>query len=231
MTLHLRDGAVLQAGVVAQAAGSAYGEFGDTKVIAAVYGPKQGPRGFNEEGVLECEVTRARFRGRGDADLEAPGAKDASRDAREAESDLVCRALAPALMLDQFPKAVVQVFVMVLDSGGADVAPAVVCAALALADAGLPMRDLVSACTLSRREGSLLLDPVEEEIADEDGSLLVACMPNAGKVTQLLSSGDWHVSKYRQALGLAVDGCAKYLPLMNTALADGYQKRKDQLAA
>ena len=128
-------------------------------------------------------------------------------------------------------KAVVQVFVMVLDSGGADVAPAVVCAALALADAGLPMRDLVSACTLSRREGSLLLDPVEEEIADEDGSLLVACMPNAGKVTQLLSSGDWHVSKYRQALGLAVDGCAKYLPLMNTALADGYQKRKDQLAA
>ena len=220
----------MQAVVVRQAAGSAYGEFGGTKVIAAVYGPKQGPRGFSEEGVLECEVTRARFRGRGPA-AETGAAKDAAREAREADSDLVCRALAPALQLDQFPKAVVQVFVVVLDSGGADLAPAVVCAAMALADAGLPMYDLVAACTLSRRAGVLRLDPVEEEIEEEDGSLLVACMPNANKITQLLSSGDWHVSKYKEALGLAVDGCIKYVPLMNEALAEGYKKRKAQLAA
>ena len=73
----------MQAAVVRQAAGSAYGEFGGTKVIAAVYGPKQGPRGFSEEGALECEVTRARFRGRGST-AETGAAKDAAREAREA---------------------------------------------------------------------------------------------------------------------------------------------------
>eukprot|EP00882_Tetradesmus_deserticola_P028791 GHRQ01032083.1.p2 GENE.GHRQ01032083.1~~GHRQ01032083.1.p2 ORF type:complete len:136 (+),score=12.04 GHRQ01032083.1:741-1148(+) len=44
--------------VISRAAGSAYVELGDTKVMAAVYGPRQSERkfGFSDRGRLNCEL-------------------------------------------------------------------------------------------------------------------------------------------------------------------------------
>ena len=53
-------------------------------------------------------------------------------------------------MLEKFPKAVVDVHALVLESGGSDLAVAACAASLALADAGIEMLDLVSACSVVR---------------------------------------------------------------------------------
>ena len=47
-----------------------------------------------------------------------------------------------------FPKSNVDVYCLVLESGGSDVAVAISAASLALADAGIEMYDLVSACSV-----------------------------------------------------------------------------------
>ena len=56
-------------------------------------------------------------------------------------------ALIGAVQLGAFPKAAVDVYVCVLEADGGELAAAVTAGAAALADAGIPLRDLVAACS------------------------------------------------------------------------------------
>eukprot|EP00897_Mesotaenium_endlicherianum_P000171 jgi/Mesen1/10154/ME000076S09664 len=102
----------MRAGTVSQAAGSAYAEFGDTKVLVAVYGPREGrgAQSFSSHGRLACDVKVASFatpvRGR-----------YSGMDEKEMAS-LMQRALEGAVVLASFPKATVDIFAIVLASGG-----------------------------------------------------------------------------------------------------------------
>lgn len=51
------------------------------------------------------------------------------------------------MQLDAFPKAAVDVYVCILEADGGELAAAITAGAAALADAGIPMRDLVAACS------------------------------------------------------------------------------------
>jgi exosome complex component MTR3 len=55
-------------------------------------------------------------------------------------------ALEPAVRLQTFPKSTVDVYCLVVESGGSDLAVCATAAAAALADAGIEMNDLVAAC-------------------------------------------------------------------------------------
>jgi len=57
-------------------------------------------------------------------------------------------ALEAAVQLDAFPKCLVSVHCVVMESGGSDLGVLITAASLALADAGIPMFDLVSACCI-----------------------------------------------------------------------------------
>ena len=63
-------------------------------------------------------------------------------------SALVQTALESAVLLDSFPKATLDVYVCVLEAGGGEVPAAICAASLALAHAGIAMRDLVAACAV-----------------------------------------------------------------------------------
>lgn len=65
-------------------------------------------------------------------------------------SGVIEKALSPVVLLDRFPKAVVDVYVEVMEAGGSELAAAVTTACLALADAGIEMTDLVAAAALVR---------------------------------------------------------------------------------
>ena len=57
-------------------------------------------------------------------------------------------ALEAAVLLRTFPKSNVDVYCLILESGGSDLAVCISAASLALADAGIEMSDLVSACSV-----------------------------------------------------------------------------------
>ncbi len=61
-------------------------------------------------------------------------------------SSQMLAALEAAVLAHTFPKSNVDVYCLVLESGGSDLAVCVSAASLALADGGIEMRDLVSAC-------------------------------------------------------------------------------------
>ncbi|KAL3153408.1 hypothetical protein ABBQ38_011746 [Trebouxia sp. C0009 RCD-2024] len=195
----------LNTGAISQATGSAYAEFSKTKVMAAVYGPRPSDRktSFSEEGRLQCDVKFATFatRQRSKSFAQSP-------DEREVSGN-VQAALQSAVQRHSFPKSNVDVYCMVLESGGSDVAVAITAASLALADAGIEMYDLVSACSVSRVKGQLLLDPTSEESYHEDGTVLMAMMPTASLVTQLVMAGEWSDSQSKEAMELCMGGCAQ----------------------
>ncbi len=132
--------------VVSSSSGSAYYESANTKVVCAVYGPTQSSRSeFSDQGSLSCNV---RF---------APFALESRRPNRSRvlpEEIQMAAALQEALsvsvQLNKFPKHELTLEVIVLERGGGELAAALSCASLALADSSVEMYDIVGAATTVR---------------------------------------------------------------------------------
>lgn len=214
-TLHECRPAFLQTGAVNAAAGSAYAEFGQTKVIVSVFGPRESKKAqaYSDIGRLNCNVSFATFAGsvRGRA----------GQGVEEKEySQMLYKALEGAIALHTFPKTTVDVFALVLQSGGGDLPVVITCASLALADAGIVMYDLVSAVSLSSFDTKLLLDATLDEENSQDGSLMLACMTSRNEITQLSLSGEWPQVKLSEGLKLCLDACNKLAGLMRITLKE-----------
>ncbi|THH16345.1 hypothetical protein EW146_g4269 [Bondarzewia mesenterica] len=195
----------LKAGLISQANGSAYIETERTKVACAVsvlrcplarfinslvfahasYGPRQSKNiAYSEIGRLNIEVKFTPFScGRRRAPL---------RDAEDRSvAVLVQQALTPSVRLELLPKSVIDIFITVVESDGTDgcVAAASVAASTALADAGIELFGLVVSCSASFMGREIWLDPTEEEAQRADGSLIYACIPALGTVTNVWQAG------------------------------------------
>ena len=227
---------VIKTGVISQAAGSAYVEFDKTKVMCGVYGPRQGGKmggATNDRGRVEVDVKLATFA--------TPGArgKTGQGDAEREFSSLVLRALEGAIIAETFPKTSVDVYATVIEAGGAELSATVAAASAALAQAGVAMRDLVSACSVSRvteggaeggAEGNaegvstLLLDPTAAEEEAADGAVTIAHMSTGGEATQIVVTGAWDVDALDEAMQLAASGCARVDQALREVLRQGAEE-------
>ena len=126
----------IKAGVLRNANGSAYIEFGDNKIIAGVYGPRDvHPKHMSDSdtGILRCRYHMTPF--------SVGERKNPAPSRREIEiSKVIKEALLPAVMLEKFPRTAVDVYIEVLQADGGTRCAALDAASVALADA-VPMRE------------------------------------------------------------------------------------------
>ncbi|XP_038609697.1 exosome complex component MTR3 [Tachyglossus aculeatus] len=216
-----------RAGLLSQAKGSAYLEAGGTKVLCAVSGPRPaeagGGGGGGGEGRLHCDFRRAPFCGARRPAAGAGAAGGPSAEEKELSSWLQ-EALEPAVRLSRYPRARLDLWALLLEDGGSALAAALTAAALALADAGVEMYDLVVGCGLSRPPGPgpWLLDPGRREEERAQARLTVALMPVLNQVSGLLGQGrPQPAHAWPGALGLAVDACQRLYPLLRRCLLRG----------
>eukprot|EP00983_Pelagomonas_calceolata_P062035 1147111-Pelagomonas_calceolata.AAC.4 len=156
--------AFLKTKVLNQAKGSCYIELDQTKVMVGVFGPRQEERkfGFSETGRLNCEVRLTSFAAGGGM------SKQTQMAAERNMSAALEQALTPSVLVDRFPKeeeplsisegkhghgAVMDVYVMVLESDGSHVGAATTAASTALADASCELYDMVPACHVASKGG------------------------------------------------------------------------------
>lgn len=133
----------LRANAVTQAKGSAYIETGKTKIICSIYGPRESLRRqeFRMKGKLTCEIKYAPF--------SCKKRRSSIRDMEEKDlSNIIKQALEPAIIMEKFPKAQIDIYIMVLENDGNVLASAINCATFALVDTGIEMYDLVIASSL-----------------------------------------------------------------------------------
>ncbi|MCC7552884.1 MAG: exosome complex exonuclease Rrp41 [Methanobacteriaceae archaeon] len=208
----------IEVGVLERADGSAYLEVGGNKIIAGVYGPRESYiRRLLEPntGVIRCRYNMAPF---SVDDRKRPGP-----DRRSSEiSKITADALRPSLMLENYPRSMVDVFIEVIEAEGGTRCAGITAASVALADAGIPMTDIVVACAAGKVDGEIVLDLSEKEDKEGEADLPIAIMPRTGEVTLLQSDGNLSEEEFSKALDLAIDGCMQISEIQKEALKNKY---------
>lgn len=215
----------IEVGVLGNADGSAYIEQGKNKILAGVYGPKEAhPKHLSipDRALLRCRYHMAPF--------SVEERKSPAPSRREVELSKVIRhALEPAVFVKYYPRTSIDTFIEVLQADGGTRCAAITVASLALADAGIPMRGLVSACAVGKVEGRLVLDLTDVEDKEGEADLPLAWMPNSNAVTLLQMDGNLTIDEFEQALNMAVEGCKQIHECQKETLKAKYVAVKEEV--
>jgi exosome complex component RRP41 len=216
----------LEVGVVPNADGSAYVEHGKNKIVAGVYGPREvHPKhmALQDRTVLKCRYHMAPF--------SVQERKSPAPSRREIELSKVIReSLEPAIFMEYYPRTMIDVFIEVLQADGGTRCASITAAALALADAGIPMRDLVVACAAGKADDTMVLDLMDEEDKLGKADVPVAMMPNLNAVTLLQMDGKLTQEEFERAVNMAIDGCKMIYQMQKDALKAKYVNVKEEEA-
>lgn len=208
----------MKVGVLENADGSAYIEFGKNKIMAAVYGPREvHPKHMSvpDRSVLRCRYHMTPF--------STDTRKNPAPSRREIEiSKIIREGLEPALILTDYPRTAIEVYLEVLQSDGGSRCASITAASLALADAGINMRDLVVGCAAGKIEGRVVVDLDDVEDKEGEGDMPMAILPNLGQVTLLQLDGRFSRKEFDEAFKLAKDGCMKVYDIQRKALMEKY---------
>lgn len=213
----------LEVGLLDKADGSAYIEQGKNKILVAVYGPREAhPKhiAMPERAVIRCRYHMAPF--------SVDERKSPAPSRREMELSKVIReSLEPVVLTDLYPRTTIDLFIEVLQSDGGSRCAGITAASLALADAGIPMREIVAACAVGKIQGKLALDLSDAEDKYGDADLPVALVPNANLVTLLQMDGSLTTSEFEQGLSMALEACKTIHGMQREALKKKYQAFKE----
>jgi len=216
--------AKIEVGILSNADGSAYIEQGKNKILAAVYGPREvHPRhlALPDRALLRCRYHMAPF--------SVEERKSPAPSRREMELSKVIReALDPSVFLEYYPRTSIDVFTEVLQADGGTRCASITAASLALADAGIPMRDLVVACAAGKVEGRLVLDLDDAEDKVGEADVPLAFMPNLNAVTLLQMDGMLTTDEFEQVVNLAMNGCKQLYVLQKETLKAKYVTVKEE---
>ncbi|KAG6542807.1 hypothetical protein Mapa_015711 [Marchantia paleacea] len=208
-------------GVLDKADGSATFEMGNTKVIAVVYGPREVQNRSQQQldhALVRCEYSMATF---STGDRRRRG----KSDRRGTELSLVIRqTMEAAILTNLLPRSQIDIFVQVLQADGGTRACCINAAALALADAGIPMRDLVASCSAGYLNSTPILDLNYLEDSGGGPDLTVALFPKLDKVTLLQMDAKVPLDVFEKVMNLASEGAKAVTRFLREILMENTKK-------
>ena len=208
----------IKAGIIKNADGSAIIEFGKNKIIAAVFGPKEvHPKHMmrNDQAIIKCRYHMMPF--------STDTRKNPSLSRREIEiSKDIREAIPPAIIMEDYPRTAIEVYIEILQSDGGSRCAAINAASVALADAGINMRDLITACAAGKADGKIILDVDDVEDKTGEADMPLSILPNLGTITLFQLDGCLSEEEFKQALEMATNGCKKLYELQRNALMNKY---------
>ncbi|MBY8979521.1 MAG: exosome complex exonuclease Rrp41 [Candidatus Lokiarchaeota archaeon] len=208
----------MEVGVLENADGSAYLEWGNNKIFCAVYGPREvHPHHLAkpDRGILRVFYRMATF-SVFERKRPAPGRRE------KEVSMVITDCLKPVLFLELYPGTSFEVYINVLDADGGTRCACTTVAALALADAGIPMRSLVTAVAIGKIDGELITDlsGIEDKAGEAD---LPCAMTWFNEELSLLQfDGSMDLEEFSQSLVLAKEALSKIYEIQLDALKKKY---------
>ncbi len=212
-------------GIVPNADGSAMFSFGDTVAIAAVYGPKkmhpqhqQNP----EKGTLRCRYSMLSF---SVTERIRPGPNRRSTEI----SKITEWALEPVLMIKRYPNMVIDVHINILQADASTRCAGINAAALALAHAGIPMKEMVSSVSMGKLDKQIVVDinKDEEDWEEGEGSTdIPITMTQDGKITHLQLDGKITSKELKEVIELAKKATKNVYEVQKKALKDSIKDTK-----
>ncbi|MBO0888529.1 exosome complex exonuclease Rrp41, partial [Candidatus Bathyarchaeota archaeon] len=126
-----------------------------------------------------------------------------------------------------YPRTTIDLFIEVLQSDGGSRCAGITAASLALADAGIPMKEMVAACAVGKIQGKLALDLSDAEDKYGEADIPVALVPNAGLVTLLQMDGNLTLAEFEQGFSMALDACKTLHTMQREALKKKYSTMRE----
>lgn len=209
----------IEVGVLHRAEGSCYLEWGGNKVIAAIYGPREAiPRHTQNplRAIVNAKYNMAAF---SVDERKRPGPDRRSREI----SKVISEALENVIQLEKYPRASIDVNIEVLDAEAGTRCAGLTAAAVALVDAGIPMKDIPVACAAGKIEDQIVLDLGKDEDNYGSADLPVAISPRTGEILLLQMDGHLTLEEFNKAFDLAIKGCHIISDIQKKAIMKKYQ--------
>ncbi|MFX0187519.1 MAG: exosome complex exonuclease Rrp41 [Candidatus Hodarchaeota archaeon] len=208
----------MQVGILKNADGSAYIEWGNNKIFAAVFGPREvHPHHLAkpDRGILRVFYRMATY-SVFERKRPAPGR-------REKEiSMIIADCLEPVLFLELYPGTAFEIFIEVIDADGGTRCASTTVASLALADAGVPMKSMVTAIAVGKIDGELVVDlsGIEDKAGEADLPIAITWYNNG--ISLLQFDGDMDLEEIDKTLSLAKEAADKIYKIQVAALKNKY---------
>ena len=214
----------MEVGVLENADGSAYLEWGNNKIYCAVYGPREvHPHHLAkpDRGILRVFYRMATF-SVFERKRPAPGRRE------KEVSMVISDCLKPVLFLELYPGTSFEVYINVLDADGGTRCACITVAALALADAGIPMRSLVTAVAIGKIDGELITDlsGIEDKAGEADLPCAITWFNE--ELSLLQFDGSIDLEEFSQSLALAKEALSKIYEIQLDALKKKYLEIQEE---
>ena len=205
-------------GIVPSADGSAIFETGSTKAIAVVRGPRTlHPQHMQDPktGILRVNYGMMPF---SVWDRIRPGP-----NRRSEEISKVCEwALSSVVDLSEFPNTVVDVFIQIPQADAGTRVAGLNAAAMALAHAGIPMKEMLTAIAIGKIDKTLIVDinKEEEDFKEGEGStdIPIAITSRGKEIALLQLDGKISPSELKEAINMGKKACEEILKVQIKAL-------------
>jgi len=213
----------IEAGVLSNADGSAYLEIGKNKVLAAVYGPREcHPRHLQDptKAIIQCKYNMQAF---SVSDRKRPGP-----DRRSIEiSKIIAEAMEKVVLTELFPRASIDIYIEILQANAGTRCAGLTAASVALADAGIPMRDVIPAIAAGKADGHVLLDLNKEEDNYGQADVPLAIVPSTDEIVLLQMDGNMTREEFDKAIDMAFGACHELYDLQKAALKERYAASRE----
>jgi len=205
--------------------GSAYIEWGNNRILAAVYGPREAmPRHLSDpsKAIVKCRYSMAPFSG-----LSEHGRSGPNRRAIEI-SKVIKEVFENVIVLSDFPGSEIDIFIEVLQGDGGTRAAGLTAASVAVASAGIHMKDLVYAVSAGRIGEHIAIDftMIEDNYSDCDMPIAVA--PRNNEVLLLQMDGEMTREQLSEAVRMALEAGKKVNAAQRNALREAYAKAGEE---
>src|SRR3990167_3200847 len=192
-----------EVGVIPNADGSALFAFGETIAIAAVYGPKplhpqhlQNP----ERGIIRCNYNMLPF---SVTERAKPGPNRRSKEI----SMVAGNALASVIDLERFPGTVIDVDILILQANASTRCAGINAAAMALAHAGIVMKEMVASVSIGKIDDKIAVDITKKEEDWEEGEgatdIPFTLTSRTHQITHLQLDGKIQTHRFKEAMEAA----------------------------
>lgn len=184
----------LKVGALATVKGSAYMEYGKTKVMASIEPPRELnklTKKIGTLGLVTCTLKYAPF-----------AVKDPACIPRKETSMALAlkKALEPVICRHEFPYFQLEIKVIILDDDGCALSTAINCCGAALVDAGIAIYDLITASTVCKYKDvefvnpnaviELLVSTITDSDSDEEhGIVVTASLAAVDQITECFQKG------------------------------------------
>ena len=185
----------IKAGILPAADGSAWVQHGLNVAVAAIYGPMEAhPRKIQKQdrAVIDVRYNMAPF---STSDRIRPGFNRRSREI----SKVTAEALESVVLLERFPRSKIRVEIEILSAEAGTRCVGITAASVALADAGIPMRDMVVGIASGKIEDTVVLDLDKAEDNYGQADLPMGILPNTGEMAFLQMDGDLSIEEFNLA--------------------------------